>query len=188
MTSSLRPTLALFGSDEPERIVGQACRVLESVGVRVEEAEGGRLLLQAGATLHEGRTRIPEKVVRQALASAPSRVVLYNRKGDAACDLGADRVHFDPGSAALYLLDPETGRRREASTQDVIRLTRLVDRLPYYAAQATALLASDIPKELGDRYRLYLALLHGEKPVVTGTFRVDGFAPMKEMLACIRGG
>ncbi len=42
--------------------------------------------------------------------------------------------------------------------------------------------------EIADRYRLYLALLFGTKPVVTGTFRVDGFAPMREMLAAIAGG
>jgi trimethylamine--corrinoid protein Co-methyltransferase len=135
-----------------------------------------------------GRHTIPERLVRQALATAPSRVVLYDVCGEAACDLGEDRVHFNPGSAAIHILDPETGRRRAAKTNDVIRLVRLVDRLPHYAAQSTALLPSDVPVELGDRYRLYLALRHGRKPVITGTFLKDGFAPMRDMLQCVRGG
>ena len=188
MTAAFRPRLALLPPDEPERIVGEACRVLERVGVLVENEEGRRLLDDAGAAARAGRHTIPERLVRQALALAPACVVLYDTQGEPACDLGADRVHFDPGSAAIHILDPETRRRREASTRDVIRLVRLVDRLPHYAAQSTALLASDVPREAGDRYRLYLALLHGRKPVVTGTFRKDGFTPMRDMLLAVRGG
>jgi len=187
MTSALRPRLALFPPEEPARIVDEACRVLEDVGVLVENEGGARLLEAAGAVAHGGRLLLPGRLVRQALATAPPRIVLYDTHGDPACDLGGDRVHFDPGSAAIHILDPESQRRREATTADVIRLVRLVDRLPHYASQSTALLPSDIPRELGDRYRLYLALLHGSKPVITGTFRTDGFAPMHAMLRCVRG-
>jgi trimethylamine:corrinoid methyltransferase-like protein len=115
-------------------------------------------------------------------------VVLYDVRGEPACDVGDDRVHFDPGSAAIHILDPESRRRREATSQDVTRLVRLVDRLPHYAAQSTALVPSDVPVEMGDRFRLYLALRHGRKPVITGTFRKDGFAPMREMLERVRSG
>ncbi|MGE5179671.1 MAG: trimethylamine methyltransferase family protein [Bacteroidota bacterium] len=182
-----RPTLSLLSPHEPERIVGEACRVLETVGVLVENQEGRALLANAGADEANGRHRVPERLVREALATAPRRIVLYDVKGEPACDLGEERVHFDPGSAAIHVLDPERGRRL-ATTDDVIRLVRLVDRLPHYAAQSTALVPSDVPVELGDRYRLYLAFRHGRKPVVTGTFRKDGFAPMRTMLEAVRGG
>jgi trimethylamine--corrinoid protein Co-methyltransferase len=188
MTAPRHPSLSLFSADEPGRIVEQACRVLETVGVRVENEEGRRLLAAGGAGEMAGRHTIPERLVREALSPAPARVVLYDVRGATACDLGEDRIHFDPGSAAIHILDPASGRRREAGTEDVVRLVRLVDRLPHYAAQSTALLPSDVPVEMGDRYRLYLALRHGRKPVVTGTFRKDGFAPMRAMLECVRGG
>jgi trimethylamine:corrinoid methyltransferase-like protein len=188
VTAAARPTLTLFSKEEPERIVEQACRVLETVGILVENEEGRSLLEAAGAGMQGGRHILPERLVRQALATVPRRVILYDVRGEIKCDLGDDRVHFDPGSAAIHILDPETGRRREVKTRDVIRLVRLVDHLPHFAAQSTALVPSDIPVELGDRYRLYLALRHGRKPVVTGTFLKDGFEPMLEMLRCVRGG
>jgi trimethylamine---corrinoid protein Co-methyltransferase len=187
MSSPWRPTLTLLEPGEPDRIVGEAVRVLEETGVVVESPAGARMLEQAGAPARDGRHRIPERLVRQSLEAVPSSVVLYDVAGRPACDLGGLRVHFDPGSAAIHILDPDTGRRREATTADVVRLVRLVDRLPNYAAQSTALLASDVPRELGDRHRLYLALAHGSKPVITGTFRTDGFAPMRAMLTCVRG-
>ena len=78
--------------------------------------------------------------------------------------------------------------RRAATTDDVIALVRLVDGLPGYAAQATALVPGDVPDAIADRWRLYLALRFGAKPVVTGTFSKDGFAPMLAMLRAVRGG
>jgi len=74
-----------------------------------------------------------------------------------------------------------------ATTRDVIDLVRLVDQLPNFASQSTALVPRDVPAEIADRYRLYLALRYGKKPIVTGTFRKDGFAPMHAMLAAVRG-
>lgn len=65
---------------------------------------------------------------------------------------------------------------------------RLVDGLPGYAAQATALVPGDVPDAVADRWRLFLALAYGAKPVVTGTFSKDAFAPMLAMLEAVRGG
>ncbi len=180
--------LEFLPPSEVERIVEEACRVLASTGVAVENGEARRLLHGTAATEAAGRFRIPETLVRAALATVPSRVLLYDRDGAPTIDLGGLQVHFDPGSAAIHVLDASTGRRRTATTADVVNLVRLVDRLPNYAAQSTALVPGDIPPEIADRFRLYLALRHGRKPIVTGTFRKDGFAPMHAMLAAMRGG
>lgn len=188
MNTTFRPRIEFFAGDDVARIVGEACRVLETTGILVENDVATRLLLEGGATQAGARITIPETLVRAAIATAPARVVLYDRDGNLALDLGDSRVHFDPGSAAINVLDPLTQRRRAASTADVAKLARLVDALPNFAAQSTALVASDVPADAGDRYRLYLALRHGRKPIVTGTFRKDGFAPMSAMLSAVRGG
>ena len=209
-----RARLELFEPAEAEGLVGEACRVLEQVGVEVESAEGRELLRAAGAVEQDGRLLIPESAVRAALGTAPHGFSLHDRGGTAVADLSGTRVHFNPGSAALNLLEyeppvggsgaqPRSGEsprgpgagiqsrrspaRRPAVVSDLVRLARLVDGLPHYACQSTALTASDVPDALADRYRLHVALRHGRKPVVTGTFRKDGFAPMQAMLVAVRG-
>ncbi len=184
----MRPLLKLLSDEDVECVVGEACRVLERVGVLVESTEGKELMREAGAEPSQDRLRIPERAVRQALADVPGRFEVRDREGQPALDLGETRVHFDPGSAAIQILDPATERRRDPVTADLTALARLVDGLPHYAAQSTALTPSDVPEAIADRYRLYLALKHSRKPVVTGTFKKDGFAPMFEMLAAVRGG
>ena len=145
--NAIRPTLRLLSPEDTEAIVSEACRVLETVGVLVENDEAVGLLREAGATEAGGRWMIPEAVVRDAVATAPERILVYDRDGEVAMDLGEDRIHFDPGSAAIHLYDLErNGRRDGVTTKDVADLARLVEQLPNYAAQSTALAPGDVPK------------------------------------------
>lgn len=188
MTTTLRPTLRLLGDEEADRIVDEACAVLEQTGMRFDHQEARALLAEAGAPERDGRTRLPERLVRQHIGRPPARFEVGARDGATALALGDGRVHFDPGSAAIHLYDRERGARRAPTSQDVVDLARLVDGLPAYAAQSTAIVPGDVPPAVADRWRLYLALRHSKKPVVTGTFAKEGFAPMRAMLAAVRGG
>ncbi len=183
----MKPHLELLGAADVERMLGEALRTLERVGVRIENSAAAALLLDAGATARAGRLYVSEALVRAALATAPRQFALHDRAGAAAVELGLGRTSFDPGSAAIYRIEAG-GSRRPASTADVVALVRLVDGLPGYAAQATALVPGDVPDALADRWRLFLALAYGAKPVVTGTFSKDAFAPMLAMLEAVRGG
>ena len=183
---TLRPRTTLFTADECSRIVDDACRVLANVGVIVASDEGRELLLAVGGTAQGDRLVIDENVVRAAIDTAPGAVTVYGRDGEPAMELADDAVHFDPGSSAINIIDRESGTRRTSVSADLVELARLTDGLPNYAAQSTALVSDDVPEAIGDRYRLYLALLNCRKPVVTGTFAVDGFAPMLEMLQVFR--
>jgi trimethylamine--corrinoid protein Co-methyltransferase len=185
---SVAPRVTWFDEETRKRIVAEAIRILEEVGVFVENEESVALLDGAGARLESGRVHFPADAVTRALETAPPRVAVYDRSGDLAMDLGGDRVHFNPGSAAIRIHDHETGRARVPVTEDLVRLARLTDALPGYDAQSTALVPGDVPESFADRYRLYVALLHSRKPVVTGTFEVGAFAAMRSMLEAIAGG
>ncbi len=50
------------------------------------------------------------------------------------------------------------------------------------------MVCSDVAEEIGDLYRLYLALLFMRKPIITGAFRKDTWWTMRELLAAARGG
>ncbi|MBI4859356.1 MAG: trimethylamine methyltransferase family protein [Candidatus Riflebacteria bacterium] len=186
--TATRPRAWMFTPDEVEAIVGDALKTLEKTGVFVENDEARALLDGAGMQPREGRIRVPEARVREALGTVPPSIRLYDRDGALACDLAGDNVHFDPGSAALFFLDPKTRRRRDPTTDDLVRLAWVVESCKNYAAQSTSLVPGDIPGPMRDRFRLYVALIHSRKPVVTGTFDKDAFAVMRSMLEAIRGG
>jgi len=185
-----RPALEILDRPMIERIVSEAMDVLSKVGVYVENAEALALLGDAGAEIDQAAQRalIGEELVERALRSAPRAVHVFSQKGEIALRLEAMNVYFNPGSAAIKILDPQTGRARAPVTSDLVDLARLTDALPHIQAQATALVPSDVPKSIADRYRLLVILLESAKPIVTGTFAVEGFAVMHEMLAAVAGG
>lgn len=179
----------MLTAEQVVRIENDALATLARVGVFVENAEALALLAEAGLrpSPADGRLRFDEDVVRRALATAPSLVVVGDRHREPALRLGGDAVHFDPGSAALHILDPATGRRRAPLAEDLVHLAWVTQACSHVHAQSTGLVPADVPEELADRYRLFVALQHSTKPVVTGTFRKDAFPVMRDLLIAVRG-
>ena len=180
----MRPKLQLLEKTLIEDIVGEAMDVLRKIGVFVEDENLLELLHGAGAEIDGKKQRafIPGDLVEKCIETAPSSIEVYDTSGETALQLEGDQVHFDPGSAALWILDPVTGRERKPVTADLINLAMVVNECSNLAAQSTSIIPVDVPENLSDRYRLFIALLFSPKPVVTGTFAVDAFASMRDML------
>ncbi|HET7011820.1 MAG TPA: trimethylamine methyltransferase family protein, partial [Anaerolineales bacterium] len=186
----MRPVLRLLADDLVQRILDEAFQLLVDPGVRIHNAEALEILAGAGARVDGGAqiASIPESVVRQALATAPGSFELYDLDGRAAVHYGGDHVQFDPGSAAISLLDSHSLQQRPPLTADFVRFVQLVEMLPSIDAQSTAMICADVAGEIGDLYRLYLALNYMRKPIITGAFRKDTWWTMKELLSAVAGG
>jgi trimethylamine---corrinoid protein Co-methyltransferase len=185
--SALRPRVSLFSEEQLDAIVADALRALAQIGFLVENDDAAALLRAVSLPERGGRFLAGEDAVRGALATVPPRIVVCDRAGAPALDLGGDAVHFDPGSAALHILDPDTRRRRPPVTRDLVHLAWVTHACGNIAGQSTGLVPGDVPAALGDRFRLFVALRHSSKPVITGTFAKDAFAVMREMLVAVRG-
>ncbi|MEJ2012162.1 MAG: trimethylamine methyltransferase family protein [Anaerolineales bacterium] len=186
----MRPIFKLLNDELVDRIIDEGFELLTDPGIEVHNAEARKLLSQAGADVDHGGqvARIPRELAQWALEKAPSAFDLYDVDGQAAVHYGGDKIQFDPGSAAITILDRKTGQQRVPDTRDFVDFVKLVETLPQIDAQSTALIPGDVVEEIGDLYRLYLALNFMRKPVVTGAFRKDTFWVMKEMLALVAGG
>jgi trimethylamine--corrinoid protein Co-methyltransferase len=86
------------------------------------------------------------------------------------------------------MLDRENMRMRRPSSEDFADFVRLTDALEYIHAQSTAMVISDVPDWVVDRFRLYLILKNSLKPIVAGAFTIEGVSDMKHMLEIVIGG
>jgi trimethylamine--corrinoid protein Co-methyltransferase len=184
----MRPKLQLLDAPLIERILGEAYALLMNPGVLVGAKEVVSLLDAAGIEVRDGVAHIPEALVLTCLASAPQEFWLYDRQGERAVHYGDDDVHFDPGSCCVQVLDPETLDARPSLSSDLRRIVQVTEMLPQFAAQATAVVCTDVPSEIGDLYRLYVILQHSNKPIVTGSFSAAGLNGMIDLLAADAGG
>ena len=186
----MRPTLRLLEDSLIERILDEARTIIGTLGVG--DPQPGRAR-PAGRPRRPGRPRdvqrafIPGPLIDRALASAPSGFRLYDVLGQETHHFCGDRVHFTPGSAAITILDGDTGEMRTPATADYIRYVKVVSGLRHIESQSTAFIPADVPSRISDCYRLYLGLLFGEKPVVTGAFTVEAFAIMRDLQLAVRG-
>jgi trimethylamine--corrinoid protein Co-methyltransferase len=186
----MQPKISMLSPELVDRILDEAFQLMMSPGIKVQSVEARSLLAEMGAEVTAGSeiVRIPEKTVRRALETVPSSFDLYDRAGSPAVHYGGDAVQFDPGSAGVHILDPETLEHRPSQSHDLVRLVKVVEMLPQYEAQSTAVVCNDVPKEIGDLYRLYLVLLHSCKPIITGAFGLKTIGKMIEMMAMFAGG
>jgi len=189
MNATIRPQIKLLDDATIREVLAEAKRILFELGFFLENREALEILVAAGARLEEtsGRVFLPAEMVERAVEAAPSTIQLYDTAGEPAVELGGDSVCFDPGSAALNILDPDTSEIREARTPDFVAFCKVVQQLEHIKAQSTAVICSDVPQGMADHYRLYLALLYCSKPVITGTFVRRSFPVMREMLVAVRG-
>jgi len=186
----MQPKLILLTEDIIERILDEAYQLLLKPGIKVNNEEARDLLAAAGAQidLETNVVRIPEQIARKALATAPREFYLYDYDGNPKVKYGGDAVHFDPGSSGIAMLNPETLEHDTTETQHLLKLIKVAEQLSQYDAQSTAVVCHDVPQQIQDSYRLYLALLYSRKPIVTGAFTNKTVTEMIDMLAILAGG
>jgi trimethylamine--corrinoid protein Co-methyltransferase len=187
---SSAPRLQLLSRDEVEAIHLASLKLLEETGLKIYNDRALKLLVDAGCEvdMNSKLARFPQSLVKESLVKAPSVIRLYSRDGKHDRLLEGNRVTYDPGSTALYYLDSATGEVRRPVSKDLADFVKLTDALEHVQAQSTALVVSDAPELVVDRYRLYIVLKNSPKAIITGTFSIDGLYDMKKLLEAVVGG
>jgi len=152
--------LQLLSRDEIETIHATSLRVLEKIGFKIDNQEALKILDEAGAKVdfEKESACAPESLVKESLQKAPAEFSLYSFDGKCKLLFGGTNVYFNPGSTAVYMLDRKTMQMRTPLSQDFVDFVRLTDALEHIHAQSTAMLVSDVPSVVADRYRLYIIL------------------------------
>jgi trimethylamine--corrinoid protein Co-methyltransferase len=185
----MRPTLRLLSDELVERIVAEAREVLSKLGVEIHNPGVLSMLAGHGAGVdrEKRRARLTNEVLDKALKTVPRSFRLFDVLGNQTHDFAGDSVYFTPGSASINVLDNRTSELRPPTTADYIQFVKVTEGLRHIASQSTALIPADVHAKISDSYRLYLSLLYGEKPVVTGAFTIEAFEIMKDLQLAVRG-
>jgi trimethylamine--corrinoid protein Co-methyltransferase len=184
-----RPRLTILSEPVVKKIIDESMDILEKLGIVVEEAETLELLGEMGAEIskEDHRAKIKRSMVERAIESAPKDLTLFSLGGRETFKFGDGQIHFDPGSAALFIYDANESVMRDPTVDDVVRFVKLTHTLEHIEATSTALIPSEVPKDVSDSIRVYVSCLYTDKPVVTGTFSEKGFPIMRELLIARTG-
>ena len=208
-TPTLYPTLRVLSDEQVRDIHYATLEILGQIGVDMQDPQGRQLLLQAGAWESNGRIRIPENMLTDAIASAPSRIPMYDRLGNLSMPLELGKVFFGMGSDTIFTMDVNTGERRQALAQDVEDIARLGDALENFDFVMSMGVPSDAPvkdtflhgfirmirgsakpnvytaqdrKDMEDIYRIAVAVAGGEQALREKPFLLLYAEPISPLL------
>ena len=143
MIPRLQPPLA----SELDALHATTLRLLGEVGVRFPVRIAQDVLGQAGGLVdaETGVVRIPPRLVDEALAAAPSRVLLAGRDPAADVSCGAGELSLSLDGTGAYTLDHHTGERRASTARDLADALRVADATPEIGIVWNIVSASDLP-------------------------------------------
>lgn len=143
------PRFRLLDESQILRIHHAVLRILDEVGVRIRHKRALDLLTGHGARAKDGNiVQIPPFMVEEAIASAPSNLVIYNRKKEPVMELGAKRIYFGTGTDLPKTIDLETREIRDTVADDIVRGAMISDAMPHIDFIGSYGLPKDIPPGL----------------------------------------
>jgi trimethylamine--corrinoid protein Co-methyltransferase len=176
---------ALSGT-EIERIDRASLRILEEIGVRVDDADLRGRALKAGA--RPGRSAdwilMPTALVRKLVALAPSTARYADCQG-CVTEVGPGREStFWTGAALNYI---EGGQSRAITSADLAAFTRVADALDtVFATVGTSL--ADVPPQARDVVGLRVMAENTRKHLRPLLFSAANVPAMVEIAQIIAGG
>ena len=186
------PTLEVLTQDEIEAIYFSALRVLYETGVRVYDKEGVKVAYSGGAIVEDttedsSLVKMPPWMVDRARATLPKKVVVIGPDRQHRMELYKNQIYYGAGSDTPFTLDPYTGERRRATSQDVKNFARLAQAMPNIDFHMSLGIVQDTAVGTYDRWQ-YLAMLEGtSKPINITAVDLEGVRDQLEM-AYIRVG
>jgi trimethylamine--corrinoid protein Co-methyltransferase len=171
-----------------EKIHRTTMRVLEEIGIDFFHEQALAMFRQAGANVQGSRVRIPEGLVRDALQEAPSSMMFYTRGGEPAMLLEGTEVHFGTYGTAPFFYDPDTGERKQSTTESIAAAAKVCDYLPHIEWSMPMGVPSDVPIPVADRHQFHQAIINQEKPLYSSAYTAAGMADVVEMAAVVAGG
>ena len=185
---TLQPSIRMISEQQVRELHYATLEILSQTGVKMQDRQGRELLLGAGAWESNGRIKIPENLVTDAIDKAPSRIPMHNRLGELSMPLELGKVFFGTGSDTTFTLDLETGERRRAVAQDVENIARLGDALDNIDFIMSMGNPSDVPAD--DLYiHAFVRMLRGSvKPIVYTAQNRKDMEDIYRIAAAVMGG
>lgn len=178
--------MAILTREECARIHEGSLEVLETLGVRVDDADILALLRRHGARAGAApdSVRLPRQLVAECLAGCPHAARLADRRGG--------RAEVGPGGPTVFwtgnALHLAEGRaRRELLTADLARLTRVADACPQVDGMVGTSVA-DVPPPARDVVGFRVMAAHTAKHLRPCIFTPPGAAAIVEMARVLADG
>jgi trimethylamine--corrinoid protein Co-methyltransferase len=187
--SLCQPRFRILDDAQIGRIHDAVLRILDEVGVRINHPEALNLLEGHGARVLEyNLVQFPSDLIQDAIASAPSNLVISNRNKIPVMELGERRIYFGTGTDLPKTVDLETREIRDTRSDDIITSTVISDALPNIDFIGSYGLPMDVPAGLHYIRCFQMEAENSIKPIFFTAESEEDLAIIWQMACAIAGG
>ncbi len=165
-----KANMRVLSKEEIDLVHDSSLRILAEVGVKIESPSVVELMRKAGAGIDKKTQTVflKEKMVSQALKSAPKTIKLCSRRG---VDFtvpgdGVQLISTDGQPPAMYDADSRT--KRPSKLKDVKDFAVIADALPEVDFVWPPVVATDMPSDKSSFYEFLITVAYTSKHVQHG--------------------
>lgn len=141
--------------------------VLDNVGLIVESQRVLDILAEGGCAVDREKklVKFPREVVERCLKLPPARIPLYDRDGNPALTLGDGGRYCASGHNAVFMVEDDSGNRRNSTVEDVERFAIVSDALSEVDIVGVPVMPQDTRPETTLLHAIRAILENTKKPV-----------------------
>ena len=138
----------LLSPEDVEKIHEASCEILENIGILVHSEKARRIYADHGCRLEgdEGLVKFPRSVVAEYRSQFVPTFTFKGRDPEMDRTIPDDRPVVVTASSAPNVIDPDTGKERRATSDDIANIAYLINELPGYDVFSISTLADDAPE------------------------------------------
>ncbi len=165
----------LLSENELERIEKDSRKVLSSVGVRIKNEKALQTFHKAGAKVdfEKQMVWIPESLIDFALSKVSHQFVVWNRSGNEKYDLNNGKTYGHNVGGCVRIYDFKLGESRDATEQDLIQATGLIDALENIHVCRPVVYPQEFPSDTRDIFTAACMLQYTEKPYGVSAYSIQ---------------
>ena len=184
--------MRFLAKDDIERIHATALKILAEVGVLIHSDAVKGMLAEVGAGETEDGRRvvIQEDLVKEALKSAPKRVLLASTDGKNDILIPSDdkRLYVANGGEGVQMVDMLSGETRPSTSANLREFAKLVDALPQVDFFWPMVGALEEPATVKEVKELKISLEWTSKHIQMGAITADQARKMIRMGSVLTNG
>lgn len=158
------PYLKFLSDQEVKAMHDATMKVMGEVGIIWTHQPSLDILLSAGCTMNGNRVCMPENLIMDSVAKANKRPEIRGRNGTIN-KLGSGELFFHNLGGARDVFDARTGTHHNATVEDCINATRVLDALPNCNNVTPFFTPPDVANEMMALHMYRHTLSNTTKPV-----------------------
>jgi trimethylamine--corrinoid protein Co-methyltransferase len=179
--------MTTYTTEALTKIHDGAMNVLKTAGVKFDDDEAIDLFKRAGLKVDDKIVFFSEKIISQALETAPSYFRLDARDPVKGVPIGGDHFALAPGYGAAFIITPD-GLQRETTLKDYNDFCKLVQTSAFINVNGFLMvMPADVPSETSHLDMLYSNIVYCDKPFMGSPVSREAAADCIEMTRIVWG-